>query len=194
MVVRESQNRYTPRPPGARNYTPASRTRKGHVHVPLVHPSVADTLVEGIRVVFDDWTDDMDQSIDRPVHEPPRSPVVQVRGPAVTPPVAPKAAKPVARRKSSWARVITLLVAIVVVSSLFFAVGGFGALVVALAAAAGAVFLVMPSGIDVVVVPAAPSSGVEIAAPAEGKSDAELVVMPDPGFRGTIPLPKPQHP
>src|SRR5687768_10706498 len=78
MVVRESQSRYTPRPPSGRAYTPTSPPKgkgKAKGFVPPMDPSLVDTLVEGVRVVFDDWTDDVDRSLVRqdPTPAPDRS-------------------------------------------------------------------------------------------------------------------------
>lgn len=214
MIVRDSQNGFTPASRNGRRFTPTSRTRKGQV--PLVHPSVADTLVEGVRVVFDDWTDDF--SLDRAMVKkvPPKSArpaarweptIVDVESMVEPPSIAPLTsldaslrpapmreqrpvpAPEVAADPRRWGRGATVLAAVAVAGVLVLSLGALGALVVAVAA--GAVFLMAPSGIDVVMVP--PASGTEIHAPApsaagEGRSEAELVVMPDPGFHGGTTL------
>lgn len=223
MIVRDSQNGFTPTSRNGRRFTPTSRTRKNQV--PLVHPSVADTLVEGVRVVFDDWTDDAsleraavkrpegarrpgaarwspeeaapkgvrtstvpagrvdlsyigDDSLE-PAPQRVASPREGIASPreGVASPRAAVAAQTVAASRRRL-RIAAMMVGLFVTTTLFFALGGVGALFVAAATAA---LLLVPSGVDVVVVPAAPSLDA-------GRSDAELVVMPDPGFQGGTTL------
>ncbi|MEQ1504590.1 MAG: hypothetical protein ABMB14_20290 [Myxococcota bacterium] len=181
--------------------------------------STADTEVEGIRVVFDNWTDDVPKT--KPTELPPKaSPVILAgspltargegqgpvasRGPAVSAAASP--AVPPRSRGRSWGGILALVLVLAVVIGGIVAVSGVGALVVAGAAAAGALLYVPMVEVRLPEPPALPRLPIELVAPPQGSpsapakpvappvpggteqvnpdtSDAELVVMPDPGVR-----------
>jgi hypothetical protein len=84
-----------------------------------------------------------------------------------------------APRKRGWGRTIVVLALLALIAGGIFAVmGGAGAVLVAGGAVAGWLLYTVPV-IDIQLPP-----------PAQGESDADLIVMPDPGFRPQDPKPE----
>lgn len=178
---------------------------------PRPNAAVLDTGVRGVKVFGDQWVDDLDVSLDHVVPGPSaadKATDLRPRAALAADARAEGPAQPQPRPGStgrSWLKIAAWTVLTLTLVAVIGAVlaGGAGAFLVAAAAAVLAWLIGTVPMVDVVTVPESqpsdapaisqPSQPAESTAPSarptpkatpsEGTSDAELVVMPDPGFR-----------